>query len=411
MLGIEAFERTDRIEAGRLSNQRIPTIVDISYGRIRVDIIFWQNIRSIHQAEFINAVAELHDGEVTWVTEKELPERRRKMGWHSPDECRMQQVVAPGQSEVQEILREQDRSAVHVLSGFTHRFVVGVLDRVDEANDIVLMAEPGKCWPKSHGTIRWLRDRFKRKPWKDQVRAILAIGRHGPRWYRSLGFAEEKLFPFGYFIGRAKQSDFEKEIYGGTEKKGFRMVFVGQHIRRKGGGMLIEALAQISGYLDFEIDFVGDGPKRKEWKNETEKRGIGDEFRFLGNIPNRQLKKKLSRYDLLVLPSRWDGWGVVVNEALMVGTPVVCSSNCGAADLIRSPQHGRIFDADNISALASALAIQIDQGPVRKAQRNRLKQWSELIHPKAGARYFLKIMDYLYTPDVKRLPRAPWLRN
>jgi glycosyltransferase involved in cell wall biosynthesis len=56
-----------------------------------------------------------------------------------------------------------------------------------------------------------------------------------------------------------------------------------------------------------------------------------------------------------VLPSRFDGWGAVVNEALMVGTPVICSDRCGASDVIENGRNGYVFEADNADALLQRL--------------------------------------------------------
>ena len=55
--------------------------------------------------------------------------------------------------------------------------------------------------------------------------------------------------------------------------------------------------------------------------------------------------------DLLALPSRWDGWGLVVNEALAVGVPVIASNACGASDLIRQDVNGYVFTSEDAASL------------------------------------------------------------
>ena len=59
--------------------------------------------------------------------------------------------------------------------------------------------------------------------------------------------------------------------------------------------------------------------------------------------------------DLLVLPSLFDGWGAVVNEALQAGMRVLCSTACGAASLLDGRQRGGSFDPDRPESLRRAL--------------------------------------------------------
>src|SRR5437870_11248743 len=81
--------------------------------------------------------------------------------------------------------------------------------------------------------------------------------------------------------------------------------------------------------------------------------------------------------DLLVLPSRYDGWGAVINEALMSGIPAICSDNCGAADLVRSSvQLGAVFRAGSAIDLARVLGTWIRRGPL--SERRTEEHTSEL---------------------------------
>ena len=66
---------------------------------------------------------------------------------------------------------------------------------------------------------------------------------------------------------------------------------------------------------------------------------------YRGLIPFGQSQEWLADYDLLVVPSHYDGWGVVVNEAVCAGVPVVCSDQVGANALIRKYGVGRSFQS------------------------------------------------------------------
>jgi len=87
----------------------------------------------------------------------------------------------------------------------------------------------------------------------------------------------------------------------------------------------------------------------------------------------------MAGYDLVVLPSRYDGWGAVVNEALQQGVPVLASDNAGASALVRASGAGAVFGATDAAALAAHLrrallepGLLADWRALARAYRSRL---------------------------------------
>ena len=114
----------------------------------------------------------------------------------------------------------------------------------------------------------------------------------------------------------------------------------------------------------------------------------------------------LASHDLLVLPSRFDGWGAVVNEALSVGTPVLCSDTCGAADLLAAPDYGTAFRSGDASSLAAALRRIVANGPIRHDRRRRIMAHALSFSADAVARYFLDVVASGIQPLGH--PTPPW---
>lgn len=56
-----------------------------------------------------------------------------------------------------------------------------------------------------------------------------------------------------------------------------------------------------------------------------------------------KVHQMMHRFDVLVLPSRYDGWGAVINEALQRGLYVICSNRCGAKALVVNDKIGKVF--------------------------------------------------------------------
>lgn len=79
------------------------------------------------------------------------------------------------------------------------------------------------------------------------------------------------------------------------------------------------------------------------------------QFHFLGVKTNREVQERMRTGDLLVLPSLYDGWGTVVNEALQNGMRVLCSDACGASVLLDGCVRGASFPAASRENMREAL--------------------------------------------------------
>lgn len=96
---------------------------------------------------------------------------------------------------------------------------------------------------------------------------------------------------------------------------------------------------------------------------------------------------------MFVLPTREDIWGLVVNEAMAVGTPVITTTNCGAGiEILKNGDGGRIVPPEDPDSLANAMQEMLNEvelaksakGVIKNAQiytiENMVKQIAEVIH-------------------------------
>lgn len=101
-----------------------------------------------------------------------------------------------------------------------------------------------------------------------------------------------------------------------------------------------------------------------------------------------------------------DGWGAVVNEALMCGEPVLCSESCGSAALVRNSERSEIFRTGDVSDLARAISSRIANGRLTPRTRERIR-WSRCIEGTAAAAYLVRISEHVEGQGER--PVAPWL--
>jgi glycosyltransferase involved in cell wall biosynthesis len=126
---------------------------------------------------------------------------------------------------------------------------------------------------------------------------------------------------------------------------------------------------------------AGDGPLKEELRVETARLGISDRVRFLGFVNQTQLPALYTAADVMVLPSEYDAFGVVVNEAILCGCAVIASNSVGAGrDLIAPIDPSFIFPCGDVDTLSALLRrILSDRSYLAKFQiaaGERIKTWS-----------------------------------
>jgi glycosyltransferase involved in cell wall biosynthesis len=234
--------------------------------------------------------------------------------------------------------------------------------------------------------------------------ALFPISDLAAQQFKRHGFRALGIYPFAYFVPRLGSA--LKAPVDATELQSIRIIFVGSFIKRKGIGVLLEAWAvaqRVSADTKstLKLDIYGTG--------------LLDEFDFPPNvllhgpIPFGESQSVIARYDALILPSLHDGWGVVVNEALLQGVPALVSDRVGAQDLVRASGAGAIFKAGSVTALAELFVRLADDPQQLKDWAAGAKKLAHRLEPSAGAEYLLACLEHAER-GVGSAPTPPWTR-
>lgn len=225
-----------------------------------------------------------------------------------------------------------------------------------------------------------------------KVAGVFAISPLALEQYHRAGIPATKLFPFGYFIPQLKSPQ------APPHSEALRIVFVGALILRKGLDVLLDAVQQLNrAGRNVTLDIFGPGDATVFVAKQS---GIN----YCGLIPFGQAQEQIASYDLMVLPSHYDGWGVVVNEALCAGVPVVCSDQVGAGVMLQKFGAGKIFASGQSQALASVLANLQDER-LDKVRAATIAA-AAAIQPEVAAKYMLKVIA-ASAADKANIP-SPW---
>jgi glycosyltransferase involved in cell wall biosynthesis len=327
--------------------------------------------------------------------------RRSQTGWPESADTRCNIVALSSFAAAKDFVQVAGRGAVHLFQGIRGR---PVLEHALEAV-ITLGAQPWCLMERiDERHIGWPLKRlwYSRKLQmlsKAGVR-YLAIGQGTAEWLVQRGASQEKVFPFAYFLPPIAEQERR------AENKRAHIAYVGQLIRRKRVDLLMRA-AKLLQRSDYDLTVVGDGPEMARCR-----RLIGNSLplpqqHWVGVEPMAKVRRMMETFDVLVLPSAHDGWGAVVSEALLVGTPVICSDRCGAAAAVYRPEMGRIFRHGDVNDLRTNLAAVIVAGPVKPEQRARVRRLANVLTTMSGAAYLESLLDA--TAGGGATPRAPWL--
>ncbi|MGC1105866.1 MAG: glycosyltransferase family 4 protein [Candidatus Acidiferrales bacterium] len=126
--------------------------------------------------------------------------------------------------------------------------------------------------------------------------------------------------------------------------------------------------------------YAGDGAMREQLESEATELHVQDRVRFLGFVNQSALPQVYCSSDLMVLPSEYEAFGVVVNEAMLCGCPVIVSDQVGARfDLVRENETGFMYPAGDVEALRGELCRAFEcRDRLRRmgeAARERMSRW------------------------------------
>lgn len=180
----------------------------------------------------------------------------------------------------------------------------------------------------------------------------------------------------------------------GSDGGPLRLICVASLTPRKGHDLLLHALAPLT-HLDWRLDCVGSLDRDPDWAAEIHRLnhglGLADRVHFTGVLDQPALDTLYHRSDLFVLPTRFEGYGMVFAEALARGLPIV-TNRAGAVPQTVPEEAALMVEPGEVTGLTEALARVISDPELRtrlaRASREcglRLPTWSDSVGRFAAA--------------------------
>lgn len=171
-----------------------------------------------------------------------------------------------------------------------------------------------------------------------------------------------------------------------------RFVYVGRLSPEKGLDALIAAFAGFRlASPQARLVIIGGGPLRQSLEQQALDLGLGDAVDFAGSMGQEALAEQYLKATCLVLPSRSEPWGLVVNEALHYGCPVVVSDHCGCVpELVIDGITGYRFETGNPDDLKDKLQQVVDELGEAEVAAERCLDLISHYTPNAAAQQMLE---------------------
>lgn len=322
-------------------------------------------------------------------------DERKEMGWNAESMMRgtkLEWYVRPTEEKIDELMQYEPENSVHLFSGIrgdleTFKFFLHSRQyRLKRG----FIQEPPYTYDKplwAHYVRFFLQDR----KYIGDFDYVFAIGEDAVSYFRSWS-KRWKVVPFVYCVE-------QPALTNGPHVGQLSVCYVGSLSRRKHVGVLLEAAK----HLPLSLDIYGDGEERTMLENFVNDNDMTDKVVFHGSVRMEEVTSFMQKHDVLVLPSRYDGWGAVVNEALMSGVYTICSDRCGARLLLKDERRGLVFKTNDSASLQAALAQCIDKTEYIRQTVAARQRWADCIGGVAVARY---MVDSLASES---LPAQPWL--
>lgn len=234
-----------------------------------------------------------------------------------------------------------------------------------------------------------LRDGILRLAYR-HVAGCLAIGSANRDYYRSLGVPESKIFDVPYTVDNdrfmaaaALTADERRQV---RARFGLRddqpvVLYASKFMPRKHPDDVIEAVARLQQQgVRVSLLLVGTGELESALRERVAELGLQDVV-FGGFVNQAELPRVYATSDVFVLPSENEPWGLIVNEVMCAGLPVVVADEVGCVpDLVRDGVNGRHMRAGDVDSLTVALRDLLADANAREAMGRKsvdiIGRWS-----------------------------------
>lgn len=335
-------------------------------------VLYLTNIPSPYMVGYLNEFGKYVD--LLVVFEKAYDSTRPESWQHLLDSTRFENVILSGKSVSKKLYGDDMGSAPD-----DKALSFGVVKYLRREYDEIIVANP--CTPTGIIAITYMRMHGisysiqseggipgSEKGFKERLKFFLM--NKADHYFSTCDLDDQYFITYGakkeeiyrYPFASISEKDLPEKILSQEEKEKFKselgitykqmVLTVGRSVYVKGFDVLLKSVKGLSD--DTCVFFVG-GKCTDEYREIISDNGLKNVY-FVDNVEAQELRKYYCAADLFVLPTRSDTWGLVINEAMTFGLPVITTDKCVAGNaLIEDGKNGFIVESDNVKQLREKL--------------------------------------------------------
>jgi glycosyltransferase involved in cell wall biosynthesis len=207
------------------------------------------------------------------------------------------------------------------------------------------------------------------------ARHWISYGQSSTEYLRTLGIPRERILQIQNAVDEQRFRTNVEPAFSLPAKP--VVLYIGQFIARKGVELLLGAAAALQRQgMVFSLLLVGNGRDKSAMEKRAKDLQLAN-VQFQAALPPDKMPAVYRSGDVLVFPTLEDPWGLVANEAILCGVPVMCSRYAGCAEELFPPEN--IFDPDNLTEFTDKLRAAV-QGQLPAPEPARLKSTPQIVH-------------------------------
>ncbi len=337
---------------------------------VKYNICFWTNIPSHYQRDFFKEIINTKCVNLQVRYFSTVPIERLKQKWEIPNFEDYEKNVDNAIS-IKQI--NNYKNYIHIITGIGYRFNRELLKIIiDENLKFIHWSEPYgvgiykivNFHPILSKILLFLTNiRFKRyaKILNEKSIVVLGQGIMSRNNFISWGVNKDKIEDL-YYCGNIPS--IEEFHYNCFPKYKVKHIFIniGELTYRKGIDLLLESFIKLENADDWGVLLIGVDSFKGYLQNFIKKhKNFINRICILPPISPRDIGKYINLGDVFILPSRYDGWGIVLNEAAAVGKPLIGSTMAGSSwHVIQENINGLRFKSGNINELTKAMQFFVN---------------------------------------------------
>jgi glycosyltransferase involved in cell wall biosynthesis len=224
--------------------------------------------------------------------------------------------------------------------------------------------------------------------------AVIPVSQKGKQMFQSYGIKEERIFISHYAI----DNDRSKQYWEST--KTYHLMFSGQMIDRKMPLFFCDVVSTLKKeFPELKILILGSGVLKNDFIDRLKKDQI--DFHYPGFVQPEELPEYYGSARLFLFPTMSDSWGVVANDAMAAGTPVITCANAGCSnELVLDEVSGWVrplIVEEWVSVLRKCLLDSEYYSQIREKAMQRVQDY----HPQIAAEQLKRVIDFVLTESPK----------